>query len=99
MRLTKIELHKNKKGEFYFAKFAGNGEQITMSSESYTSKENAIKAVVVDTNITLLLLQEQQAVQLSYPYNIPFMDWTVTIPVKRIIRFDANGVINVKDAA
>ncbi|WP_144887572.1 YegP family protein [Lacibacter cauensis] len=92
MGLKKIELHKDSNGEFYFVKYAGNGEAITKSSESYTRKENAFKAIVADTNITLSLM-----CVLHSPMEIPVIDCTGPMPVNKLIRFDENGMINVKD--
>lgn len=93
MGVKKIEIRKDAKGEFFFIKFAGNGEEITRSTESYTRKEKAFAAVVIDTNITLSLLLHFT----TTPNEIPVIDCTGPMPVNKLIRFDANGMINVKE--
>lgn len=68
-----IELHKNRIGEFYFKKIADNREQISKSSESYTTKQMAIHSLGVDTLISLN--NTNQAVQ--YPLSLLYLDKTM----------------------
>lgn len=46
-----IELKKDKKGQFFWTVKAKNGEAVAKSSESYATKQAALKAVTVVKNI------------------------------------------------
>lgn len=50
---TRIELHKSKDNQFFWKKVAGNGEDISRSTEMYSSKQAALEGLRVDTLITL----------------------------------------------
>lgn len=91
---TTIQLYKDKRDEFYFKKIAGNGEDITMSSESYIEKRNAYRAIATDALIVLDNLyddfgEKPVTNQLEFPIHIEVIDKT-EFPVK-LMKLEISG--------
>lgn len=76
-----IELHKNRKGEFYFKKIADNREQISKSSESYTTKAKALHGLKIDALITINNINAVVTGNVSLAY----VDKTAAVPVETFI--------------
>lgn len=82
MLQNNIKLRKNKKGEFYFRKKSDNDKYISGSTESYKSKQMALKGLAADTRITPKAIHQLDLL----PLNINYLDETVKKPcVKGLI--------------
>lgn len=81
--MEKIELRKNRVGEFFFRKISKNGKQIGKASESYKTRRGALNGLKSDTVITLRCLGSSP---LHFVGGIQYTDRTKELPARKWLK-------------